>query len=49
MRSLTVFVSASTDPPRRSFVTAWTKTLHDVTESGTVNSIDAEPSGPVRR
>ena len=35
MRSLTVFVSASTAPPRRSFVTAWTNTLHDVTESGT--------------
>ena len=48
MRSLTVFVSASTDPPRRSFVTAWTNTLHDVTESGTVNSMDAEPSAAVR-
>ena len=27
---------------------AWTQTFHDVTESGTVNSIVAEPSGPVR-
>ena len=30
-------------------MTAWTKTFHDVTESGTVNAIVAEPSAPVRR
>ena len=36
------------EPPRRSLVTAWTHTFHDVTESGTVNSIVAEPSAPVR-
>ena len=49
MRSFTVRVSFSAEPPRRSFVTAWTKTFHDVTESGTVNEIVAEPSAPVRR
>ncbi len=49
MRSFTVRVSFSAEPPRRSFVTAWTKTFHDVTESGTVNAIVAEPSAPVRR
>ena len=30
-------------------MTAWTQTFHAVTESGTVNSMTAVPSGPVRR
>ena len=46
--SLTLFVSFFSEPARRSFVTAWSQTFQDVTESGTANSIDAEPSGPVR-
>ena len=35
-------------PAFQSLVTAWTKTFQAVTESGTVNAIDAEPSAPVR-
>ena len=49
MRSLTLFVSASSVPPARSRVTPWTKTRQLVTESGTVNSIVAVPSAPVNR
>ena len=49
MRSLTDFVCASSVPPARSRVTPWTKTRQPVTESGTVNSIVAVPSAPVRR
>ena len=45
---MTLFVSLLSAPPRRSFVTACSQTFHDVTESGTVNSIEAEPSAPVR-
>ena len=48
IRSLTLRASFCTEPAFRSFVTAWTQTFHDVTESGTVNSIEAEPSAPVR-
>src|ERR1700693_622243 len=47
MSSLTLFASFLTEPAFQSRVTAWTKTFHDVTESGTVNSIEAEPSGSV--
>jgi hypothetical protein len=36
-------------PPARSLVSPWTKTRQPVTESGTVNSMAAVPSGPVRR
>ncbi len=49
MRSLTVFVSASSVPPARSRVTPWTKTRQLVTESGTTNSIVAVPSAPVEQ
>ncbi len=47
--SLTLFVSFVSEPALRSRVTAWTQTFQEVTESGTVNSIAAEPSGPVSR
>ena len=49
MRSLTDLASASRVPPARSRVTPWTKTFQAVTESGTVNSMVAVPSAPVRR
>ncbi len=49
IRSLTLRVSFWIEPAFRSFVTACTKTFQDVTESGTVNSIEAVPSAPVRR
>ncbi len=49
MRSLTVRASFSSRPPMRSWVTPWTNTRQEVTESGTVNSTAAEPSAPVRR
>ena len=49
INSLTLFVSFVSAPALRSFVTAWIQTFQDVTESGTVNSIEADPSGPVSR
>src|SRR5438093_11095180 len=49
MRSLKLFDSFSSDPAFRSRVTARTQTFHEVTESGTVNSIEAEPLASVRR
>src|SRR5262249_34583115 len=45
MRSLKLFASFSREPAFRSRVTAWTQTFHEVTESGTVNSIAALPAG----
>ena len=36
-----------TEPDFRSRVIAWTHTFHDVTESGTWNSMTAEPSASV--
>src|SRR5262249_867336 len=49
IRSLTLWASFSTEPAFRSRVTAWTQTFQDVTESGTVNSIAADPEESVRR
>ncbi len=44
IRSLTLWVSLWIEPAVRSRVTAWTQTFHEVTESGTLNSMTAEPS-----
>src|SRR5262245_36925255 len=41
-------VSRWTEPALRSRVIAWTHTFQDVTESGTWNSMTAEPSAAVR-
>ena len=49
IRSFTVFASLVAEPDLRSLVIACTQTFHDVTESGTENSIDADPSPPVTR